>query len=242
VTRRSLTTLWCDYFGHHLCQDKYGEHTALRLLQFWSPYHATNVLRACHEARKIGLERLPNVIPSGWPNIAIRYNPTETTVFINNFDEIGWDLYGMNDDRISMCEQYSYKFKGIRKVALDSQCFSRHTWGRKTRSEWLAILSEMFHDLEAVVVVLDPEEIFFGAQSKRYAEIWHKYFAEDAYFSGRRVGKFQELQFYEGKLQTWYEHIPNPDGDSEIEDDEDEETEGEEDAEVEVGEDEEIVL
>ena len=38
--------------------------------------------------------------------------------------------------------------------------------GKKSRSEWLAILSEMFHDLETIVVDLDPEGFsifyFFG--------------------------------------------------------------------------------
>jgi len=43
--------------------------------------------------------------------------------------------------------------------------------GEKIKSEWLAILSEIFHDLKALVIVLDPEEIVFGAHSKTDAEI-----------------------------------------------------------------------
>jgi hypothetical protein len=158
------------------------------------------LLHTSSESRSIVLNSLPASLPSTNGTEVLRFHPEKTTIYINNFFQVLQEVTEENYGVLEICEDYCYKFEGIQRVAIHSDCFDASIdVTEKENATWCQIFYEMFPDLKTIVAVRDPCWPVDG--TKEEVEAWFKMFSEDEKIKEEMSHPFPQLEFHEGMLE-----------------------------------------
>ena len=125
------------------------------ILKFEMDEHATGVLRACKESRAVALKVFPDNLPSGNPDIEIRFDAARSFLYIHNLIIPDSDLGPYN---ATFCYGRQLDFcKKIRKVAVHIEEYYD--------VDVEAVVHKIFSNLEEILVGLEGWKALEGFEA-----------------------------------------------------------------------------
>jgi hypothetical protein len=133
----------------------------------------TGLLQTSSESRAVVLENLPNCLPSANGSNVYRYHPERTTVHVLSYWAICYEIKMMlpNRSELAYSDNLSYKFEGIQRVELSSDCILTCI---TPMTIWSQAFFKMFPDLKIIVIVrgiFETRKVW-----KEMVEVWYKDF------------------------------------------------------------------